>query len=327
MKLGIFVEEDKWTFFNEIFEDLKTYYQTEIFTRKVYKTPLLYGRLNRWAYRAGIDSMLRRNDIGFFEWAGEYLVYASHMPKRSAIITRLHSFELFEWAPKINWDAVDKIILVSHAMRKSFGEYYPDHLHKTEVVYNGVSLNEFKPAERNEFNFDLGMLCSIKPVKRVYEIVLLVHELFEKGYNARLHIAGAPEGDFRYAAAIYQLVDRLGLKEAVKFYGHVNDTADWLRRIDIFISNSFWEGHQVALIEAMASGCYCLSHCWAGSEEALPAENLFVTSRELLDKIVGFANLHDVERQRKQSSMRAITCEKFDIEQTKAKIRNVIEQI
>ena len=85
-----------------------------------------------------------------------------------------------------------------------------------------------KPPKEREFNFDIGMLCRISPVKRVYETILMVNSLREEGFDVRLHIAGTPDGDLRYAAASERLVEKLGLKDAVHFYGHVSDSAAWL---------------------------------------------------------------------------------------------------
>jgi glycosyltransferase involved in cell wall biosynthesis len=327
MKLGIFVGEEMWTFFREITEDLAVHYQTEIYKRKRYNTPLFYGRLDRWSYRKGIRDVLNRNDVCFFEWASDLLMTASHMPKRSAIITRLHSFELYEWAPKINWDAVDKVILVSKAMQGMFGELYPDHYHKSIVIYNGRSLDAFQPPVQRNFHFKIGMLCAITPIKRIYEVILAVADLRDKGFDIRLHIAGEPKGDYRYAAALKRLVDILNLQSIVSFDGFVTDTPVWLHTIDIFISNSYWEGQQVALLEAMASGCYCLSHFWDGAEEMLPQENLYVTESELQQKIIDYYEMSDAERSRGNEQLRTIAIEKFDIEETKVLVRNVIEDV
>lgn len=325
-KLGIFVGEDKWTFLADIYEDLADHYLVETYKRKTYDVPLLYGRLNRYAFRRGMKSVLRHNDVCFFEWASDLLAPASQLPKECAVITRLHSFELYDWAPKIDWNFVDKVILVSEAMRRRFGDLYPDHLHKAEVIYNGVSLTEFKPPEQRIFDFNVGMLCNIKPVKRVYETILMIDSLRDQGCDARLHIAGEPEGDLRYAEANYRLVEKLGLEDAVQFYGRVSDTPEWLEKIDVFVSNSYWEGHQVALIEAMAAGCYCLAHFWDGAEETLPMENLFASETELQQKIIEYASLSETERRKRQALMRSIANQKFDIEQTKGQIRRVIEE-
>jgi glycosyltransferase involved in cell wall biosynthesis len=115
---------------------------------------------------------------------------------------------------------------VSQAMQQQFIDLYPDHEHKTTVVYNGRSLAAFKPFARTEFDFTIGMLCNITPIKRIYEVVLMLSELRAKGYDARLRIAGKAEhpNDLRYAAAIHRLVDTLGLHSHVKFDDYVTDT-------------------------------------------------------------------------------------------------------
>jgi glycosyltransferase involved in cell wall biosynthesis len=154
----------------------------------------------------------------------------------------------------------------------------------------------------------------------------MLANLRSRGFNARLQIAGEPKGDYRYEAALHRLVEKLNLQESVYFDGFINDTQNWLQNIDIFISNSFWEGQQVALLEAMASGCYCLSHIWAGAEEMLPQENLFVTGSDLQQKIIEYSRLSESERHNSQEALRAIACDKFDIERTKVQVRQAINR-
>jgi glycosyltransferase involved in cell wall biosynthesis len=324
-RLGIFVGEN-WVYFQDIYEDLASHYATQVYQRKTYNLPLLYGRLNRLVYREGMVSMLRHNEACFFEFASELLMHASHLAKRCAIITRLHSFELYEWAPKINWGSVDKVILVSGAMKRRFDKLYPEHRDKTEVVYNGVSPSKFQPRTREVCGLNLGMVSRISPLKRVYEVVLKVYELRKEGYPVHLHIAGEPTDDKRYPVAIERLVEKLNLIDCIRFYGNVTDVSQWLQRIDIFISNSYWEAHQVALVEAMASGCYCLSHFWDGAEEILPADNLYVTDMELGQKITDYWNLPEASKQARRMQMRKIVEERFDVEHQKVKIRQVIDE-
>lgn len=328
-KLGILVGEDKWTFFRDIYDDLASHYQTDIYESKTYNTPLLYGRLNRWAFRQRIRSVLRHNDICFFEWASELLVAASHMPKRCAIVTRLHSFEMYEWAHRINWEAVDRVILVSKAMQQIYAALYPQHAEKTRVVYSGKRLDTFKPLPR-QFSGNIGMLCNLTPIKRVYELILTLHELKQRGCQLHLHLGGEPRKggeDQRYYASMQRAVEKLGLQEQVTFYGYVPDPENWLRRIDIYISNSFWEGQQVALIEAMATGCYCLSHFWAGAEEVLPSEFLFSTESVLQQKIIEYCEMPEEDKMEHQARMRRIAEEKFDIEFTISTTREIIDEL
>lgn len=326
-RLGIFVgEHGNWTFFRDIFADLGKYYTTDVFVEKTYRTPLLHGRLNRWAYRNQIKQILGRSDACFFEWASELLVEASHMEKRCPIVTRLHSYELYYWAPQVNWANVDRVILVSEAMRQKFCDLYPDHAHKTTVIYNAKPLDLFAPAEK-PFTFQLGMLCAIHPRKRIYEIVLMLAELRAQGHDAHLHVAGGRlhGGDLdEYYVALHRLVEKLDLAAAVSFYDHVEDTAAWLRKIDIFISNSYWEGHQVALVEAMASGCQCYSHFWDGAEEVLPPENLYASENQLAARLIDYSQLPELEQGKQRLHMRQIACEMFDADRQHVAIREVV---
>jgi glycosyltransferase involved in cell wall biosynthesis len=173
------------------------------------------------------------------------------------------------------------------------------------------------------------MVCSILPIKRVYEVVLAIYELRQEGYPFTLHIAGMPgEGEHkRYIWALEDLVESLGLAHAVQFCGHVTEVADWLQDIDVFISNSYWEGQQVALIEAMACGCYCVGHCWKGIEEILPPDNICVTDGELRAKLIAYAALPEAAQQAAQSQMRAIAEAKFDEQRMVREIVELIEQV
>ena len=104
-----------------------------------------------------------------------------------------------------------------------------------------------------------------------------------------MHIAGGMDQSFEdYYYALQSIVADLGIQEKVTFYGNVKETWDWYHKIDIFISNSYSEGLQVAPMEAMASGCYCLSHRWRGADELLPQEYLYFTDTELREKILQY---------------------------------------
>ncbi|MEW6406610.1 MAG: glycosyltransferase family 4 protein, partial [Chloroflexota bacterium] len=293
------------------------------------KTPLLHRRLNDWIYRRGIRSVLNRNDVCFFEWASELLAMASHMPKAAPIVTRLHSFELVDWAHRIKWDHVDKIIFVSDSMRRRFIDQYPEHGGKTVLVYNAISTEKFFPVPR-QFDFSLGMLCTIAPIKRVYEAILVVEELRDLGYSPTLHIAGGPANgnhQNRYHLAVHRLVEKLDLQQAVKFYGHVDNPAQWLQTIDIYISNSYWEGMQTSLLEAMATGCYCLAHFWDGVEEALPPENIYGSDTDLKQKLISYAQLVENERARRNNRLVEIVRQKFNLANTRAMLREVINSV
>ncbi len=326
MKLGLVVD-GHWGFIRDLLSDWQTRYQTHVFSFREIHLPVWRGRVNQRRLRQSLGRFLESHDVVFFEWAGPLLVLASHLQNRSRLVVRLHSYELFDYAAHVNWKSVSQVILVSHAMRRHFLELYPAMAERSTVVYNGVALGKFARAER-PFAGVIGMLGNVIPIKRIYEVVLALYELNRAGSRLTLRIAGPPDQGAdpqRYYMALQRAVRQLGLENQVSLVGPVSDAAGFLKDVDIFVSNSYWEGQQVSLLEAMATGCYCLSHFWDGAEEVLPPDNLFVTDSELRAKITAFCQAPETVRHEQQERMRAIARDKFDIERAKTQLRGIIE--
>lgn len=323
MRLGIATEET-WNFFNEIYAGLQQRYTTTVFQRRQWRLPFLHERINVALLQYDLRKFLQNNDVVFFEWASGLLVLATQMPKQCAIVTRLHRYELYEWADQVNWDAVDKIIVVSHAKKREFAARFPQQAGKLVVSPPSTSLEKFTPKPK-AFSGDIGILCHLTPRKRVYELILTFYELTQKRNDLHLHIGGGEDPKFTdYAHALHHLVEQLNLQDKVTFYGNVREPWQWYSKIDIFVSNSYSEGLQVAPMEAMASGCYCLAHHWGGAEELLPADYLYMTDRQLQEKILQYVDLSEEQKQVQKTRMRTIAAERFDINQT---VRQIIETI
>lgn len=326
MRVGIAIEET-WDFFHEVYAELDAAFETSLFRRRTFHLPIFNTRVNRMLFQHDLQQFLRENDVVFFEWASELLVAATQLEKTCGIVTRLHRYEMYKWVDKINWDAVDRIILVSRAMQDEFVAKFPAQAVKTVVSCASIRLDKFTPKPRI-YQGNIGTLCHIAPRKRVYELILTFSSLCKLDDRLTLHIAGDWHHAFEdYRNAIDYLIQQLGIKDRVVFDGFLADPSDWYQQMDIFISNSYSEGLQVALMEAMASGCYCLSHHWKGAEEMLPESNLYLGDREMAEQVLAYAGLSEAEKQRRQDEMRQIACEKFDIEKTKKTIRGVIESV
>jgi glycosyltransferase involved in cell wall biosynthesis len=274
--------------------------------------------------------MLKRNDACFFEWASELLVPASHMPKQCPIITRLHSYEVNVWAPKVNWKNVDRVIFVSRNIRKLFLENHREHEAKTSIINNGVDLDRFSPVANKAFQFNIGILGTILPVKRVYDAVFTIATLRDAGYRPHLHIGGGKAaGGYHddYYIAVQRVIQKLNLQDYVTMHGHVTATEQWLREMDIYISNSYWEGQSVALAESMATGCYAMAHFWDGSEDMLPAECIYNSDADLVQRLIAYAELPAAEKEARRAQMRETACQQYDIRDTTAQIHQVINEV
>jgi glycosyltransferase involved in cell wall biosynthesis len=326
MRVGIAIEET-WDFFNEIYTDLDNSFETSLFKRRTFHLPVFNTRVNRILFQHDMQQFMQKNDVVFFEWASHLLAAATHMKKECGIVTRLHRYEMYEWVNHINWDAVDRIILVSKAMQTEFINRFPSQANKTIVRNVSISLEKFSFKTR-QYHGNIGILCHLIPRKRVYDLILTFAELCEKRNDFSLHIAGDEHPSFTdYAESMKHLVHCLGLEDKVTFYGYISNPAQWYANIDIFISNSFSEGLQVSLIESMASGCYALSHGWKGVEELLPSENIYLKNSEMINKILLYADKSEAEKHLLRTGMRQIACDLCDIDATKREIRTVLQEV
>ena len=326
LRIGLVVDGTDH-FIRPVEAELQKRHRIARFAPRFVRFPIVGKRLNDWLLIRQLGSFLRTNDVVFFEWAGYLLGQASRLPKRGRIVARMHSVELATATEQVCWAGVDRLIVLTNTLYHRLHALIPS-LPLVVVIANGVDLQRFCFNPRN-FQYRLGMVCNLLPIKRVYEVVLCVHELRQAGHPFTLRVAGSSgDGEARrYAWALETVVKKLNLSGAVRFDGFVSNIPDWLADVDVFLSNSYWEGQQVALLEAMASGCYCLGHCWDGIEEILPPDNIYVTDSELRAKLIRYAALSDEARHTLQAQMRAIAEEKFDERRMVNQIVELIEQV
>ena len=304
-------------FFQEIYDEMHKQFEIRTDFEPQVRLPGL-GSTNSgprsFLRKQKMKSLMSWSDISFFEWTSGYLIEATNLKKKySKIVTRLHSFEIAYYADKVNWNKVDKIILVCEAMRKRFLKMFPEvPKDKTVVINNVVNLDKLKFIPNKKFQSTLGTLAYISPEKRIYELVLAFAEIHKDMPELKFHIGGPSfEGVDRYYLAIEELIEKLDLMEYVIMDGEVKDINSWFKKIDIFINNSTWESFCLALHEAMACGSYPLVHKWNGAEEFVPEENIFVQNSELKNKVLEFYSWNEKKRRQYLSKFRKTLEDRF----------------
>jgi len=132
---------------------------------------------------------------------------------------------------------------------------------KTSVIYNGIDSSLFiKPRSsvlRNKFGWNqgeiiIGSLGNIRPAKG-YDILLKAAALLnQRDHDYRFVIAGQGKG--KLYDDLMALRKKLELEEKLKFLGFVDDAADFLANLDVFLSSSISEGLPLSAIQAMVAG-------------------------------------------------------------------------
>lgn len=331
MRVGVAIEETQ-AFWRAVDGELRNRHVVAQFQRRAWRAPrwlpLSEQRLNGYRLSRDLQIFMSKNQVVFFEWAGDLLLAASRQPKTCGIVTRLHRYEMYQpRLAEVRWEAVDRVILVSQAKRQEFLAHFPQMEAKTVVIPESVSLERFSFFPR-QFQGDIGILCTLLPRKRVYELILAFYDLQRQQPGFHLHIGGGAHVLHKdYESALHHLVKQLGLEGQVTFYGTVADPAGWFRKIDIFISNSYSEGLQVSPMEAAASGVYCLAHRWLGADELFPPDFLFTTPNEMIEKIQSYSQLSEECQRQQLERLHAHVAANFDENQVKIRICQLVEEV
>ncbi|MBK5190498.1 MAG: glycosyltransferase family 4 protein [Methanosarcinales archaeon] len=142
--------------------------------------------------------------------------------------------------------------IAEYIRQHCYGYGYGDNGNGTELVVipNGVDINRFHPAEKDEKESNergksicIGYLGRLSPEKNVINMIKAVKALDID--NVCLKIAGA--------GPLYSKVKRLE-DERIKVLGYVKDAPSFYRSVDVFLLPSKLEAQPIALLEAMASG-------------------------------------------------------------------------
>ena len=145
---------------------------------------------------------------------------------------------------------------------------------KVEVIYNPVVTPDLLARSSQAVDHpwltskDVPIILSVGRLKAPKDFATLIRAFarVRQHYNARLIILG--EGEDR--PALERLAANLDLNDWVAMPGFVDNPYAWMRRADVFVLSSHWEGFGVVLVEAMACSTHVIAtDCPSGPREIL----------------------------------------------------------
>ncbi len=169
--------------------------------------------------------------------------------------------------PHTNW----LICVCQSDLDKALAAGLADPL-KSSIVANGIEIERFTtPLDRDL----VRQSFAIAPTEFVFGNVGRLHE--QKGHKFLLHAFAALAdrarlliiGDGDLHAELSLLADELQIGDRVVFLGARTDICEFLAAIDAFVLPSLWEGQPIALLEALASGKYCIATAVDGIPEII----------------------------------------------------------
>jgi glycosyltransferase involved in cell wall biosynthesis/radical SAM superfamily enzyme YgiQ (UPF0313 family)/MoaA/NifB/PqqE/SkfB family radical SAM enzyme/spore maturation protein CgeB len=242
--------------------------------------------------RKEVSRALMSADVCWIEWATDFAVRVTKLPRRCKTILRLHSYETFTSSPqKIHWENVDALILVSPYIREVLKDQVPDIEAKvrTHIVPNCVDLDKFYFTGRRRGK-KIAFVAALRPVKNIPFLIQCFREIHAADPEYTLHVAGELFGKELHQNELHHYmkhaVKELGIDRHVYFYGRVQNVSGWLDDKDCILSTSIREAHPVNLIEGMAKGLKPVVHNFPGSKCLYPDKWIFNTAEECRDVVL-----------------------------------------
>ena len=172
--------------------------------------------------------------------------------------------KLYEWLYKRVYKNYDKIICQSNYMQKDLIDRYLFPIEKSVVINNPVDIESIErlslaeleyPFDSNRFN--LLSVGQLRPEKRQEHIIRAFAKLGE-GYSLTL----IGEGDSK--ERLEDLAYQLGISKFIRFIGYQANPYSYMKRADILVLSSEYEGFPNVVSEANICGLGVISYKCAG---------------------------------------------------------------
>jgi glycosyltransferase involved in cell wall biosynthesis len=197
------------------------------------------------------------------EYEPEALTDAPQLNSKKLFVAR----NLDKWTARLG---CRKMLAVSRYVKESASRRLDFPPEKIEVLYNPIDVSDLcAGASRSradvlgELNLASGSImllnvARVAPQKGLLYAIQALAEIRRKFPEAHLISVGGKD-DAGWLARLEAEIERLGLKNHVRFLGSRRDVKDFLYNCDLFVFPSVFEGLGIALTEAMAAGCACVA--------------------------------------------------------------------
>jgi glycosyltransferase involved in cell wall biosynthesis len=165
---------------------------------------------------------------------------------------------------------------------------------------SGVSTRDLSPAPSRRFDGETLKLLYVGRLQRakgVEELIEALARASADGKQFELSIVGADAHGGRYLQRLNEQVARSGLRDVVRFHGHVpfgDELMDLYRGSDVFVLPSYSEGRPKVLYEAMAAGMAIIATKTGGIPEVIEdgANGLLVEPGDVGDLAAALKKVH-----------------------------------
>ena len=168
------------------------------------------------------------------------------------------------------YESIDEVICVSNNSNNSLIDAVPEIEEKTRVIYNPIDKNKIVKLS-NGYDPNLDGEVNIVSVGRLveakgFDLLIKAHKIvLQNGIKHKVYILG--EGNER--KNIEKLIKDLDVSNSVKLIGFKSNPYPFIKKSDIYVSASRYEGFSLVLAEAITLRKAILSTKTIGANELL----------------------------------------------------------
>lgn len=186
------------------------------------------------------------------------LLFPDFFPKKSYLMMKF-------FLPRYLREA-DAIICPSEQTKKDLHAFFPYVSDKIRVIPLALPMRKREIQEKKEPL--ILYIGSFEPRKNVHGILHAFAKIKQRGFPHRLLLIGKEEGKNRIPK---DLILKLGLQNDVDLLGYLSEEKkrSYLRKADLFLWPSFYEGFGLPLLEAMSAGIPIVTSKGSAIEEVV----------------------------------------------------------
>ena len=155
------------------------------------------------------------------------------------------------------YEEADRVIAISDAVSKSVEKNYPKA--RTKVVYDGIEIDAFEDGDDKSGSFSEEHVTEflytgyIFPAKHQLDLLKAAAVLIESGCST-FHITLAGNGDERYCRTLENYIKKNKLESYVTMTGFTDNVLDLIKKSDVGVIASEYEGFGLVTAEYMLGG-------------------------------------------------------------------------
>ena len=282
------------------------------------------------------QDILRTSDGVHKTWLSIRMRYSSLLSKLSFVINPLHlSIRFLDWFI-FNRRAFKKIIAPSEFIKRNIlREYRNVHPEDISVIYNGVDLDRFHPANKNKFR---DMIRRQLGINSTAKLLLFIGTGFErKGLRyAIASLQHLPENTFlavigKGRLKLYkEIARRFSVSDRVRFLGPVEGAEQYYAAADLLVAPTLYEPMANVILEALATGIPVVTTRDCGNAEVVIAgKNGWLIDDPTNDKEIAFNILKALDKSVNTAAERSARegASQFTIERAVNQIKQLINTI